>query len=217
LVITANYGDVTRTASLMLLPDPTIPSAVTLTPLRVTGGNSAQGRVTLGGAAPRGGTVVTLRADDASIATVPERVTVPTGARSAFFLVRTRGVRDTTAVSITATRAATSVSAPLTLLPPVLTGLTLKPSLVRSGSSTLGQVTLSGPAPDGGAVIALASGNPDVATVPASITVPAGATSATFPVGTQPSGTSASLPLTASFGSVTRTVTLRTLRNFSIP
>jgi hypothetical protein len=43
-------------------------------------------------------------------------------------------------------------------------------------------VTLNAPAPAGGTVVTLTNGRPDVATIPASVTVPAGAMSATFTI-----------------------------------
>ena len=67
-----------------------------------------------------------------------------------------------------------------------LASLTLNPTTVRGGSPSTGTVTLSGPAPDGGMVVRLASTNPIIANVPSSITVPAGLTSVTFTVHTRP-------------------------------
>lgn len=61
---------------------------------------------------------------------------------------------------------------------PVLVGLSLNPTTVISGTSAQGTVTLSGPAPAGGALILLSSASPNAAT-PAAVTVPAGSTSAT--------------------------------------
>ena len=70
-------------------------------------------------------------------------------------------------------------------LPP-LTGLALAPSGVLGGQSSTGTVTLGGPAPSGGAIVALSSGNSTVASVPATVTVAGGATSASFVVSTKP-------------------------------
>jgi hypothetical protein len=65
---------------------------------------------------------------------------------------------------------------------PVLQSLTLSPaSFAGACKTSLGKVTLSGPAPAGGAVVSLSNTNP-AATVPASVTVPAGATTASFTV-----------------------------------
>src|SRR6266446_5684162 len=66
-----------------------------------------------------------------------------------------------------------------------LSSLTLSPTSVIGGTqSSTGTVTLSGAAPAGGAQVALASSNTAAARVPASVTVAAGATSATFTVST---------------------------------
>jgi uncharacterized repeat protein (TIGR03803 family) len=67
---------------------------------------------------------------------------------------------------------------------PTLTGLTLTASTVVGGRSTTGRVTLGGAAPAGGVVVALSSSS-TVASVPATVKVPAGATSATFVVSTR--------------------------------
>jgi uncharacterized repeat protein (TIGR03803 family) len=68
---------------------------------------------------------------------------------------------------------------------PVLTGLTLQPASVAGGQTSTGTVTLSGAALSGGAVITLSSSDPSVVTVPSSVTVPAGAKSASFTASTQ--------------------------------
>jgi hypothetical protein len=65
-----------------------------------------------------------------------------------------------------------------------LVSLSFEPASVTAGSPSTGVVTFNRPAPAGGAVVALRSHNTALATVPASVTVPAGATSATFPVST---------------------------------
>lgn len=69
--------------------------------------------------------------------------------------------------------------------PPVLavTAVTLNPSIVISGNTSVGTVTLNMAAPSGGALVGLSSSNSFV-TVPATITVPAGQTSSTFTVNT---------------------------------
>jgi hypothetical protein len=91
-----------------------------------------------------------------------------------------------------------------------LTSLSLSPSAVIGASSSTGTVTLSAPAPTGGAVVTLTSNNTTVAQVPPNVTVTAGSLSATFTVttssvanttavtisGTYPSGTTQSATLT---------------------
>ena len=65
-----------------------------------------------------------------------------------------------------------------------VSSVSLNPATVTGGASSTGTVTLSSAAPAGGVVVTLTSSNTAVATVPASVTVAAGATSATFTVTT---------------------------------
>jgi hypothetical protein len=91
--------------------------------------------------------------------------------------------------------------------PVTLSSAALNPSSVSGGSPSTGTVTLSGPAPGGGAVVSLSS-NSASATVPSSVTVPAGASSATFSVSTSAVTTSTPVTITASYGGATQTATL---------
>lgn len=67
--------------------------------------------------------------------------------------------------------------------PAALASLSLTPAIVVGGSPSTGTVTLNGPAPSGGAVVTLSSNNA-AATVPTSVTVPAGSATATFAITT---------------------------------
>ena len=64
--------------------------------------------------------------------------------------------------------------------------LTLNPTYIIGGSPVQGTIRLGNPAPAGGATVTLSSGNPSLVGVPSSVVMPAGATSATFTVTTQP-------------------------------
>src|SRR5262249_16875724 len=63
-----------------------------------------------------------------------------------------------------------------------LSTVAVSPISVVGGNPATGTVTLTAGAPAGGAVVSLSSANPAVASVPASVTVAAGPTSATFPL-----------------------------------
>jgi thermitase len=91
---------------------------------------------------------------------------------------------------------------------PSLSSLSLNPTSVVGGNSSTGTVTLTAPAPSGGFVVNLSSSNTSVATVPSSVTVPAGATSANFTVATNPVSSVRSVTITAAAGGITRTATL---------
>ena len=67
-----------------------------------------------------------------------------------------------------------------------VTSVSLSPASVIGGSTSTGTITLSGPAPAGGAVVTLSSSDTAAAQVPASVTVAANASSASFTVATNP-------------------------------
>ncbi|HLK60457.1 MAG TPA: S8 family serine peptidase, partial [Chthonomonadaceae bacterium] len=72
-----------------------------------------------------------------------------------------------------------SASAPSS---PVLSRVTINPNAIYGGSTATGTVTLTAAAPMGGAIIALSSADTNVATVPDTVTIAAGSTSATFTI-----------------------------------
>ena len=188
-------------------------SSLSLNPSSVTGGNSSTGTVTLSGPAPAGGATVTLSSSNTTAATVPSSVTFATGATSASFTVSTSAVTASTTVAISAAYGGVSRSATLTVTSapppaPTLSSLTLNPTSVIGGlQSSTGTVTLSGPAPAGGAQVAVSSNN-GAASVPSSVAVPAGATSATFTVNTSVVLISTSATISASYNGTTRSAVL---------
>ena len=189
-------------------------SSLTLNPTSVVGGSeSSTGTVTLSGPAPAGGAQVAL-ASDSGAASVPSAVAVPAGATSATFTVNTTPVTASTQVTISGSYGGVSKSATLTVTPaplPTVSSLTLNPSSVVGGvQSSTGTVTLSSPAPAGGAQVALASDS-GAASVPSTVTVPAGATSATFTVSTSSVVVATSATISASYNSTMQAATLSIL------
>jgi len=89
-----------------------------------------------------------------------------------------------------------------------LSRLEVGPSSVLGGETTRATVTLSAPAPASGVAIAL-SASGTTATVPSSLTIPAGETSATFDIVTTRVATTTEVTITAQTGGVTRTASLR--------
>jgi hypothetical protein len=188
-------------------------SSLSLNPTSVTGGNSSTGTVTLSGPAPTGGAQVTLSSSNTTVARVPSSVTVAAGATSATFTVSTSAVAASATVGISATFSGTTRSASLMVAPappppPTLSSLTLNPTSVTGGNSSTGTVTLSGPAPTGGAQVTLSSSNTTVARVPSSVTVAAGASSATFTVSTSAVAASTTVTISAAYSGATRSASL---------
>jgi VCBS repeat-containing protein len=164
--------------------------SVSVDPTSVVGGQrNATGTVRLTSTTPSS-LSVTLRSSDTSVATVPSSVTVLSGGQSKTFAVTTRAVTSNKTVTISATAGGVTQSVTLTVTPPPpapgggLDRVAIDPARVLAGQPSTGTVTLTEPAGADGVTVALSSNRPDLASVPASVLVPAGATSATFPITT---------------------------------
>jgi hypothetical protein len=89
-------------------------------------------------------------------------------------------------------------------LPMPLTAVSVNPANVIGGTESTGTVTLSAAAPAGGAIVELSSSDVAVATVPATVIVPAGTTSANFAIITQRVMVSTSVAISGSYAGVTK-------------
>jgi len=192
--ITATFGQ-SKTSVLTINPIP----ALTLgdNPTSVVGGTPSVVTVNLAQPAPAGGAVVTLRSNSAA-ATVPETLTIAAGHSSGSFKIKTVPVETTASITVTGTLNGTQNTVGLTIKTPNLVRLALNPTSVTGGSSPTGTITLGGAAPAGGYTISLSS-NSSSTTVPTSVKVLAGATSATFTVSTSTVATSVTATITATF------------------
>ena len=101
------------------------------------------------------------------------------------------------------TEVAKSISVPAG----VLTAVAVNPTAVNGGTNVTGTVTLGSPAPTGGVVVSLSSDNV-AAALPSSVTVAAGASTATFTVTTTAVNATTNAVITATAGAVTKTATL---------
>lgn len=131
-------------------------------------------RIQLTQAAPQGGAVVSLSSSNPAAAPVPATFTVPAGLVVGQFQFQIGPVTTLTQVTLTATLNSRSVSASFTIQVLGLQLLSAMPSTITGGAQTPLMVTLNGPAPAGGKVVSLASSNPSLASVPATVTVGAG-------------------------------------------
>jgi hypothetical protein len=168
-------------------------TGLTFSPTPVASGATTTGTVTISPAATDGGTVVnlTLSAGNAGdlVTTFPMSVTVPAGTTTTTFTV-TAGTVSTagpeTFTVLATVGGGTPFSGSFVVTPLTLASLSVSPDDVFGGTVITqgGTVTLSAPAPAGGTVVFLNSDTPSAASVPASITIPAGSTSASFDVTT---------------------------------
>ncbi len=193
--------------------NPPLLAQLTLAPPSVIGGAAdSSATVTLGGAAPAGGIAVTLASSDPA-ASFPTGtiVTIPAGASSATFPIRTAAVAALTSATISATAGGITQTARLDIVAGfVLTGLTLNPSSQYGIFTSTGTATLNGPAASS-TIVNLISSNSALASVPAGVTVPAGSTSVNFPVTLNPVAADTFVTITATFEGVSKTAALTIL------
>ena len=179
-------------------------SSVTLNPTSVAGSNSSMGTVTLTNPAPSQGLAITLASDNGSATPTPSSLTIPSGSSSGTFTVSTTTVTTTTTAHISATDPSkTTVQATLTITPlPSLSSVSVSPTSVVGGNGSTGTVTLTYPATVPGITVDLASDN-SAAGVPISVTVPTGATTATFAITTTTVSSVATAHISGTYNGVT--------------
>jgi hypothetical protein len=180
-------------------------SQVSVAPTTVRGGQAAVGTVTL--SEPAGEDTVVTLTSSSDKATVPPQVVVTAGQTSANFNIATSPVDAATAVTLTAASGIRTRTATLTINPPTVSKVSLLPASVYGGNPATGTVTLDAPAPINGTRVNLASDIPE-ATVPASVLVPAGGTTASFAVGTASVLAQKTARISASSANVVRSANL---------
>lgn len=190
-------------------------ASVSIVPASVTGGTAAAGTITLDAPAPAGGTQVSVTSASGAIG-LPSTVSVTAGQTSATFTITTNAVAADTDASIIASVNGVSATGSLQVRKPVLGAATINPTSIAGGDTAQLTVTINGPAPAGGLVVALTSGNAKV-TVPASVTIAAGQSSAVANVVASTVTIDTDVTLSASLSGVTKTATLRILSPRAVP
>ena len=184
-VVTATYAGANVQVNIVVAPLPPSLASLSVSPSVIVSAQYGTGTATLTAPAGAGGVIVSLSSSNPTAAGVPATVTVVQGSMSATFQVSAGTVTVNTPVVVTASYAGSYATANITIipLPATLTGLAISPSVIEGGQDATGTVTLSGPAGSGGEVVSLSSSTQFVG-VPPGVTVPPGATSATFAVST---------------------------------
>jgi hypothetical protein len=181
------------------------------------GGNSGRASVALVFPAPAGGGTVGLTTDNPSVIHVPASVSIPEGNSAVSFTIGTSPVTGlATGGNVTATAGSVSKSIFVNVSPdpnaaPLLQSMTITPASVTGGTNATGTVFLSAPAPSGGISITLSTSNSAAARAPGIVTVPGGATSASYTLTTFAVTADATVTITA-FYDTTRGATVTVTR-----
>lgn len=189
--ISASVGTSSLSTPLTVLASPSaVLQFLAVNPVTVVDGAGAQGSVTMSGPTVSPVTV-TLTSTNPAIASAPASVTIPAGPfPTATFAISTSAVASATGVTISASAGGVTLTKTLTVAPFGVTAINFgganAQSSVAGGTPVSAALFLDAPAPAGGSVVALSSSSPAAASVPASVTVLAGATVGSFTVTTAP-------------------------------
>jgi hypothetical protein len=211
VTITASLAGGVRSATLDLRRPVGTIDEISLLPASVLGGSSTRGVVRLTSSAPREGLIVKLESDSPSVVGLPASIRVSGGSLTASFTITTRPVAQPVTVSIAASVGAARSETTLTVNPPSISSLILRPNLVRGLRTVSGTLNLSAPAPAGGVRVALSSSDDSLVDVPAEVLVPAGARSATFRLTAQRTTTSTRVEVTAAANGLSKSAMLTLL------
>ena len=195
------------TSNLISLPVASAQLAITPSTNSIAKGFSKTLALTLPYPAPVGGLNVTLVSSVPSVASVQTSLVVPAGALSANFVVSGANLGSSV---ITASGAGiASVNAQVTVIPPPT--LTITPNILTLGVGRTSAITIQStdPAGSSGLVVALSSSDTAIATTPASVTIPAGASSITASIETVAIGSANIQAQATEFVSGTANVTVR--------
>lgn len=204
VTVSATITGFPETVSTTLTAKAPVLTSQTFSPSTVGAGTSSTATISLTGTAPTGGTTVSLVSSSAKVH-VPASVVVPEGTHTATYTITTDSSTMGVDANISATLSGKTVKTVLHVTGAVL-GVSVSPATVTAGGSSTGTVTLS-PAASTDITVNLSS-NSGLAPVQSTVTIPMGATSATFPVNTPSSPTGASATITATWDSQVKTAAL---------
>ena len=184
-----------------------IVSRVTLAKTYVAVGTTVNGNtIVLASPAPLGGTTVQLKSSSLAIG-IPAIITVPPGSSVATFALTGQAIGGPVLVSAVL-GGSTAVADALYVVANTIVSVGVAAPSVPGGTGVSLSFRLAAPAPNGGSIIALCSTLPGVASVPASVTVPAGSTTGSLVVQTIPVLTDQSILVTVSIGNSSMSVPL---------
>jgi hypothetical protein len=205
---TAPVGTQITSGQASVAPSTVALSSVSLSTSLVSGCKSVTGTVRITEPAPAAGLMVFL-SDTINAATASATVTVPAGATSKTFTVKTLPVAVNESGTVNASLGSTTLGAPLTVRPMGMSLVSLSPISVIGGNTVSGTAKLECAAGPGPVTVNLRSTNSAVANpTSATIAVPVGSTSAAFLVSTMSVGAKSTASISATANDVTKSKTL---------
>ncbi|MDP9161117.1 MAG: hypothetical protein M3O09_12935, partial [Acidobacteriota bacterium] len=172
-------------------------------PSSLLGSAPTSGTIGLVGLSPVNGMTVNLSSSDPSVG--PTQVFVPAGTHVENFFQATTAVPSKTTVTVTATDGVFSTGTTLTLLPPQTASISVSPNPVRGGLNATGRVMLTGAvASDTSVSLSILGGGSAISSMPTSVIVPAGFSSATWAIQTNQVATKVLVTISANANGATK-------------
>jgi trimeric autotransporter adhesin len=206
ITLTATVNGTSKAVSYTVKPP--VPEYIYATSMTVKSGATDLCGFQLTANAPTGGATITLKSSNTALATVPATMSIGAGARRANFTITTKALATQSTVTITGTYDGGSASVTVTLTPslPAISAFTAHTTFYSPETSPVGTVILTIAAPSGGQTYTLASSNTNVAQVPASGSIAAGATAASFYIINQYVASTATITLTATVNGTSKAI-----------
>jgi trimeric autotransporter adhesin len=213
VTVQAGYGGPVQSAIVTVNPVPVVTlSGLTVSPSTVTAGGTATVTLTLSGPAPASGASVSFASRDTYAFPSLTTYLIPAGQVSASFTVRAGPVSTPATVTVQAGFGGPALSTTVTVVPAppsaALSSINVSPATVTSGGTVTTTLTLSGPAPDGGASVSVYSQTPAVFPSPSSFLIPAGQSSGSFSVQAGAVTTTTVVNLGAGYGGASKYATV---------
>lgn len=181
--------------------------SISLSATSIPEGQGTTLTVLLTSKAPTGGITLPLQVSDASVASIPPSITVPAGRTGVKLFITANALPNPASTTIATQLGGVEGSATLNVSP-WINRLTFSAPAVSGGGNVTGTIGLNFKAPASGLVVNLVSGDPMV-TVPATVSFPANALTATFTaVIANGVTTQTKVPVTATYGPETAITTL---------
>jgi trimeric autotransporter adhesin len=206
IVITVAANGTAQSATVTLAAAPLVVSALSCSPANINTPGSLTCQVAISAPAPAGGLAIAISSNSANL-TLPTSLTISAGSTSASFSGTASASATSETVVITVAANGTSQSTTVTLAAaPLVSALSCTPtSLVSNETATCG-VTISQPA--AASVLVQLASNVSILTIPASVSIPAGSSSASFTASTGVIGATQPATITASLNNQSASITL---------
>ncbi|MHB9002368.1 MAG: hypothetical protein ACYC9N_22970, partial [Thermoanaerobaculia bacterium] len=143
------------------------------------------------------------------VAAPPASITIDAGALATGFTVPVTPVETRTNVTITASSTASDTQAAVVVVePPLVTGVTVTPSILVGGETAMVGAAINAPAPAAGAAVAVDTSDHALAPVPQPIVIPAGGTAGQTTMPTAPVTATTPVVVSGTLDGITQSTTI---------